>query len=78
MYLVTFDIFQKYCVHLPRLEQTTISNIGTGAVHVDFNMVKVFAQIVSKLVMLTMMFPMPITVTFSVIAGQKERNRAVL
>ena len=55
-----------------------MSNIGTSVLHVDLKMVKVFAQIVSELVMLTMMFPMPDTVAFSVIAGPKERNRAVL
>ena len=55
-----------------------MSNIGTSVLHVHLKRVMVFAQIVSKLVMLTMMFPMPNTVAFSVIAGPKERNRAVL
>ena len=55
-----------------------MSNIGTSAVHVDLMMVKVFAQIASKLVMLTMMFHMQNTVAFTVIVGPKERNHAVL
>ena len=55
-----------------------MSNIGTSVLHVHLKRVKVFAQIASKLVMLTMMFPMEDTVASSVIAGPKERNRAVL
>ena len=55
-----------------------MSNIGTGVLLVHLKRMKVFAQIASKLVMLTMMFPMPNTVTFSVTAGPKERNRVVL
>ena len=55
-----------------------MSNIGTGVLLVHLKREKVFAQIVSKLVMLTMMCPMPDTVAFSVIAAPKERNHAVL
>ena len=55
-----------------------MNNIGTGVVHVHLMIMKVFAQIALKLVMLTMMFPMPNTVNFSVTAEPKERNHAIL
>ena len=55
-----------------------MNSIGTSVLHVHLKMVKVFAQIVSRPVMLTIMFPMPDTVVFSVIVGPKERDLATL
>ena len=55
-----------------------MSNIGTSVLLVHLKRVKAFAQLVSKLAILTIMFHMRNTVAFIVIVGPKERNLAVL